>query len=211
MNKIVPALLTDRKEDLINMMNICAEFTDYVQVDIMDGDFVPSKSIIPSDLEGWKPVLDFEAHLMVMDPLSWLDSFKKIGAKRLIYHFEIEGDHEDRISRIKQQGFEVGIAVNPYTQAESFKNLIKLVDTVLFMSVVPGFYGSEFISGVLEKIKKVKCDYPDKQIGIDGGVKSENLIRVRDSGVDYICVGSAILKSSDPKKSYQELVNILNG
>jgi len=208
---IIPALLTSKREELIQMVNICAEFTDYVQIDIMDGEFVPSRSVTSQDLAGWKSPVRCEAHLMVSDPSSWLESFQALGADRVIYHFEIKKDHKKIIAKIREMGMGVGIAVNPSTEIDDFQYLAGELDTVLFMSVNPGFYGAPFIPQVLEKIRNFKNKYPQKQIGIDGGIKQDNLLQVKGAGLDYVCVGSAILKSDDPAKSFGEFVKSFNG
>ncbi|MBU1113146.1 MAG: ribulose-phosphate 3-epimerase [Candidatus Omnitrophica bacterium] len=208
---IVPALLTDKKNKLIQMLEVCSGFCDFVQIDIMDGIFVPSKSLSLDDLKGLNIPVRSEAHLMVADPLEWLAAFKALGAEKLIYHFEIKKDHSALISEIKKNGLKAGLAVNPDTAIKDFEYLLDEVDTVLFMSVNPGFYGAQFIPGVLEKIKKFKTKYPDCLTGIDGGVKLSNARLIKSSGVDYICVGSAVLQSPDPQASYQELVKITNG
>ncbi|MDD5195458.1 MAG: ribulose-phosphate 3-epimerase, partial [Candidatus Omnitrophica bacterium] len=185
---IVPALLTNSKVELEKMLTLCQSFTDYVQVDIMDGEFVPSKSITQADLENTRCTIESEAHLMVKDPLAWLNAFKALGTKRIIYHFEIEEDHSKIIGQIRKAGFEVGLAVNPYTETGDFNHLIDELDSVLFMSVIPGFYGSKFIPEVLDKIMRFKKIYPKKLTGIDGGVKLDNLAGIKASGVDYVCV-----------------------
>ncbi len=209
--KIVPALLTDKRNKLIEMLEVCSGFCDFVQIDIMDGIFVPSSSLALKELKGVKCPVSAEAHLMVVEPLDWLEVFKSMGAEKIIYHFEIKKDHSALISEIKRNGFRAGIAVNPDTAIGDFEYLLEKVDSVLFMSVNPGFYGAAFIPKVLEKIKKFKTKYPHCLTGIDGGIKLSNIRAVMSSGVDYICVGSAILNSPDPKASYQELVNIANG
>ena len=208
---IVPALLTSKRKELIQMVNVCAEFTDYVQIDIMDGEFVPSQSVTAQDLAGWNIPIRSEVHLMVTDPYPWLEPFKALGVDRIIYHFEINKDHKKIINKIREMGLEVGLAVNPSTGIDDFRYLVGELDTVLFMSVNPGFYGAPFIPGVLDKIKNFKNKYPQKQIGIDGGIKQDNLLQVKKAGLDYACVGSAILKSNDPAKSFGELVKLFNG
>ena len=208
---IVPALLTDNKQQFDQMLKSCASFVDLVQIDIMDGIFVPSTSISTQDIESASISIKSEAHLMVVDPLSWLKSFKSLGTERIIYHFEIDADHSKIIQSIRNEGFQVGIAVNPPTSIEKFEKLVNLVDSVLFMSVNPGFYGAPFIPEVLDKIRTFKGKYPDKLTGIDGGVKLENVRTVADSGVDYICVGSAILKAQDPSLAHKQILDKANG
>lgn len=208
---IVPALLTGKREELIQMTGICAEFTDYVQIDIMDGEFVSSCSVSVQDLIDWKSPVRCEAHLMVSDPYPWLEPFRVLGAERIIYHFEISKDHKKIIAKIRESGLGAGLAVNPDTEIDDFRYLVEDLDTVLFMSVNPGFYGAPFIPQVLEKIRNFKERYPQKQIGIDGGIKRENLLQVKRSGVDYVCIGSAILKDDNPADSFREFVELFNG
>ncbi len=205
---IVPALLTNDLNKLIGMDRLCSTFTDYVQLDIMDGVFVPSKSIDILDLKKWKPTVHLEVHLMVVDPLVWIEPFSKIGAKKIIYHFEIEKNHNEIISAIKEKGMKPGLAIKPDTAISDFAHLVALVDSVLFMSVNPGFYGAEFIPGVLDKIREFKKQFPKTITSIDGGIKLDNALMVRKAGVDCICVGSAILKSDDPKQAYNDFVKI---
>jgi len=211
MKAVVPALLTDEREKFVKMLEVCRSFTDYVQVDIMDGVFVPSRSISAKDLKGLKPSLKSEAHLMVVNPLEWLDVFKEFGSNRIVYHFEIKADHLKVIDEIKNRGFEAGIAVNPATKIKDFEFLLDKISVVLFLSVNPGFYGAAFIPEVLDKMKVFKKSYPDKFVGIDGGIKLANARAVSKSGADYICVGSALMQAKDPKEAYRELLEKVNG
>ncbi|UCC95723.1 MAG: ribulose-phosphate 3-epimerase [Candidatus Omnitrophota bacterium] len=205
---IIPALLTAKRDELIQMLSVCREFTDYVQIDIMDGKFVPSMSLGLQDLEAISPLIQSEAHLMVEEPGDWLDAFAKFGSRRIIFHVEIENDHKEIIKRIRARNLEVGIAINPPTQLSDFVDLCELVDVVLFMTVNPGFYGSAFVPQVLEKIKEFKRLFPRKTVGIDGGVKLANIQQIAESGVDYICVGSAIFKAPRPKEAYLKFLKL---
>lgn len=207
---VVPALLTDKKDELQRMLDSCGRFCDYAQIDIMDGEFVPSNSVSLEGLENIKAPKRCEGHLMVKEPLKWLDSFRRLGAQRIIYHFEIGGDHDRMISQIKQAGFSCGMGINPGTRIKDFVHLLSKLDCLLFLSVEPGFYGARFIPEVLDKIKEFKRLYPDTLVGIDGGIKPDNAALIKESGVDYICVGSAILKASDPVSAYKNFLNILN-
>ncbi len=208
--KIVPAILTDNREEFLEMLKVCQRFTDYIQIDIMDGVFVPSCSITKDDFREVNIPIRSEVHLMVKEPIGWLDSFIDKNIEKVIYHFEIDGNHKETIDRIRRAGFKVGIAVNPSTSLDEFINIIDEVDSVLFMSVNPGFYGSKFIPHVLEKIKLFKQKFPYVNAGIDGGVKFDNIKQVVATGVDYVCVGSAIMKAKAPDEafySFQKLVN----
>ncbi len=209
--KIVPAILTSNISEFLEMLRKAEEFSPYNQIDIMDGRFVPSVSITISQLEtlNYKVKSFIEAHLMVEEPLNWLRPFYEFGAKRIIFHFEIRRDKEEVIREIRKVGLSVGLAVNPSTEVGDFSYLVDKVDLVLFMSVTPGFYGSKFIPFTLDKIREFKRFWPDKPIGIDGGINFSTIKEVFPLKIDSICVGSAIFKSKSPKESYERLSSFL--
>jgi len=208
--KIIPAILTSNREDFLGMLKSCSSFCNHIQIDIMDGKFVPSYSIIPKDLDGILLDNYVEAHLMVEDPIEWIEPFKKIGAQEIIFHVEIDKSIDKIIEFVKKSGLKAGLAINPDTSLSKLDPYLRFIDSVLFMSVVPGFYGSKFIPQTLEKIKEFKKK-SQLRTGIDGGVKLSNLTEVISSGVDNICVGSAILKAESPALAYNEFVLKLNG
>ncbi len=210
--KVVPALLTSDKAEFVKMLEICHGFTDYVQVDIMDGEFVPSKSITRDELGQCVSPVKAEAHLMVEDPVPWIEPFKRFGADRIIFHYEMKNkNHLEVIEKIRQAGLGAGLAVNPDTHISDFEPLVSRLDMILFMSVIPGFYGSAFIPAVLDKIRAFKNKYPDVIASIDGGVKLDNAQMIAACGIDYLCVGSALMKADPPANAYQIFMQLING
>jgi ribulose-phosphate 3-epimerase len=207
---IVPAVLTEKKEELIVMLAQSAQFCDYVQIDIMDGSFVPSRSVRQEDLEGIPVPLRFEAHLMVVEPEAWLDAITQLGVERIIYHCEIDKDHRRLIRTIRNCGVGVGLAVNPDTPLEVFRDFVPEVDTVLFMTVNPGFYGSKFVPQVIPKIKEFRKLFPHTNIGIDGGMTYDTIGEVAHLGLDYICIGSAIFKAPHPPCAFANFKKIVD-
>jgi ribulose-phosphate 3-epimerase len=208
--RIVPSVLTDNPETLKDMLYRSETFTDFVQIDIMDGRFVPSKSITLKDIAGVKTGLKWEAHLMVKNPENYIEGFAKAGAQQIIFHYEATETPESLISIIKNPGVKAGIAVNPETPISVLFPLIDKIDSVLFMSVIPGFYGSKFIPEVLGKITEFHSLYPQIQTGIDGGVKEANISLVAKTGVNSICVGSAVFCQENMAESYRRLEKIGN-
>jgi ribulose-phosphate 3-epimerase len=206
--KIVPAILTDDTDALISMVNQAKSFTDWVQIDIMDGQFVPSLSITPEELANIKPDISWEAHLMVNEPGKVLHLFKNAGAKRILFHYEATEDHAGVINTARALQLEVGIAINPQTQVDVLDTLAGSIDSVLFMTVNPGYYGAKFIPEVLDKVRKFRARWNKMEIGIDGGAKEENLKLIIESGANSICVGSAIFLSSNPPESYRHLTEV---
>ena len=206
--KIVPAILTDRLEELQNLLGKAETFADYVQIDFMDGLLVPSRSVSPRDLDAVRTSLACEAHLMVEKPDQYVTDLAAFGFRRAIFHYEAVPDRRAIVARIRQEGMEVGVAVNPETDVSRLENLVTDVDSVLFMSVRPGFYGSPFIPGVIDKIRAFREAHPSVVIGIDGGVGVENLSEIRAAGVDYACVGSRIFLSENPMESFRRLTEM---
>jgi ribulose-phosphate 3-epimerase len=203
--RIVPAILTDDPITLGKMVRLAESFTDYVQIDIMDGEFVPSHSVSYKDIAVSKPKFKWEAHLMVHQPEDYLEGFKQAGAQKIIFHYEANTDPAKTMSLIKKLGMQVGLAINPKTNIADFAPLVKQVDSLLFLSVEPGFYGAKFIPAVLDKIVVFRQVYPKMETAIDGGVKEENIIEIARTGVDVVCVGSAIFNTPDPATAYRRL------
>ncbi len=209
MKQIVPAILTSSREEFHLMLDTTASFCAHVQVDIMDGNFVASTSIRSNDLSSLSAKVYTEVHLMVCDPLEWIEPCRKFGAQHIIFHVEISQNISDVIRAVRDQGLKVGLAINPGTPLETLTPYADAVDSVLFMSVIPGFYGAPFVPEVLEKIKLFQRKHK-LSLGIDGGVKLSNVKEVSASGVDYICVGSAILKDKHPAKAYSSFTALLS-
>ena len=209
--KIIPAILTDKPEELKRMITQAESFCDLIQIDIMDGRFVPSKSISAEDLMKVKTNLKLEIHLMVEEPTKYFESFKRAGAKRIVFHYESKEEPSEVIEEIRALGLEAGIAINPETPVADVEKFFKDIDTLLFLSVNPGFYGSKFLPEVCEKAKALKNRKDKPVIAMDGGIKADNILLIRDAGVDIACVGSGIYGKGDAKQNYQDLLKRLAG
>jgi len=207
-SRIVPAILTDDPDALKSMIRLTETFTDYIQIDIMDGRYVPSTSITAEHLMKLSIKTDWEAHLMVDNPENYLEDYRKAGAKRVVFHYEATGKLLKVIGLAEKLGLPFGLAINPDTPIKAVLPFCDNLDCLLFLSVNPGFYGSPFIPDVLNKIKQFRSLCPNMETGIDGGIKDGNITRVAQTGVDYICVGSAIFMQPDPAASYHHLCEL---
>jgi ribulose-phosphate 3-epimerase len=203
--QIVPAILTEDPGALEKMVRLTETFTNSAQFDIMDGKFVPSRSISFKQIAALKTKLSWEAHLMVLHPEDYLDDFHRAGAKKIVFHFEATPTPRLVIRIIKKLGMQAGLAINPETPIDSVSNLVKQLDSVLFLSVNPGFYGAKFIPEVLDKITAFRKAYPGIETGIDGGIKENNIVQIAKTGVNVICIGSAVFLQPDPAASYRKL------
>lgn len=209
MIQIIPGILATSEEqyrsDLSRLSKVEALENAWIHIDFMDNLFVPNKSIGPSVITKYPTPLHKEAHLMIRSPLEWVDDLIKAGFERIIFHIEAEGNIEKCIEYIKNKGLEVGLAIKNETPIEKIEPFIERIDVILVMAVVPGFQGQKFIPASLDKIKEtsrlrqVKLGLRSKgnysfRIGVDGAVKDDNIRKIVDSGVDFVTVGSYLLK-----------------
>jgi ribulose-phosphate 3-epimerase len=203
-----PAILANDAATLEKLVRQAESFTDYAQLDFMDGHFVPSYSFTIDDVAKLKTKLSWEAHLMMLQPEDHLATLQKSGAKKIVFHFEAVASPWKMISLIRDLDMKVGLAINPETPFTTFKAIVPEVDSVLFMSVNPGYYGAPFIPEVLEKIREFRKTYFKTEVDIDGGIKEHNIADAARAGVDVIFAGSAILNAPDPAAAYRKLSSL---
>lgn len=189
---------------------------EYVHVDVMDGMFVPSISygmpVIKSARKATKKV--FDVHLMINEPIRYIEEFVKSGADIITVHVEACSDVVATIEKIKSFGIKAGITLNPATPISAIAPYFELVDMILVMSVNPGFGGQKFISNSLDKVKEVKRILVEKgmerDIEIDGGINIDNLPSALEAGVNIIVAGSSIFAgdAADNVKKFKEIMNL---
>lgn len=201
--KIVPAILADSAEDFRRLIRLAEEFADYVQVDIMDGVLVPTKSFAVEEINAVETPLSFEVHLMAMDPQALADRIDHKGLKKVVFHFESDVDHAALAARLRARGLGAGLAIKPETSLDEVRKAAAHFDTLLFMTVDPGAYGSPFRAEVLGKVAEARRIFPRMTIAVDGGVSLDNLATVAHAGADYACVGSRIFLHDDPAERFR--------
>ena len=206
LTQVVPAILTNDPRALGTMVRQAETFTTYVQFDIMDGRFVPSQSITWKHLANLSMKLDWEAHLMVLHPEDYLQGFHQAGAQKVLFHHKAASSPRKVISLARDLDLKVGLAINPETTVSAILPLVDEVDSVLLLTVNPGFYGSKFIPEVMDKVAELRGARPDLEIGVDGGIKENNITQVARAGVDVIYVGSAIFLHPQPGESFRHLL-----
>lgn len=205
MSKVIPAILTKDIAELQNKLVKIQGLTDWVQIDIMDGEFVGNTSISLEDIFKAQAAKDFslEAHLMVKNPADYFSLCQKNNVKRVIFHIET-GDTEKILSEAQKFSFQKGLALNPETPIQEIMPYINQIDVAVLMSVEPGFGGQEFIIETLQKISELKKIAPQLLIEIDGGVNLENIKMISDAGADYLVVGSGLFKSGNIQERFKE-------
>lgn len=172
----------------------------YIHFDVMDGMFVPSISfgmpVLASIHDATKQFMD--AHLMVQEPIRYVEAFQKAGADSVTVHLEACEDVKTTLDKIHACGMKAGLAVNPETDVKELVPYLEDVEMILIMSVHPGFGGQKFIPESLDKIREVRAMLNEKNletdIQVDGGIYVENVREVLDAGANVIVAGSAVFR-----------------
>ncbi len=203
MQKIIPAILTNDPQELDVMLNALKEQTNWVHIDIIDGKFVENTTVNLFALEEAHQYFNLEIHLMVQNPEKYFEDCEAIGAKRVIFHYEATNNIE-KVLQIGALKFQLGIALNPETSADVLKNVQGKFDTILLMSVHPGFQGQPFAPEVLGKIKNARELFSNLTLGVDGAVSKENIKEIFSAGASYVTIGSRIVRAENPGEALRE-------
>ena len=203
--KIIPAIIAKNQEEFSKNILKVKDFVEIIQLDFMDGEFVPNTSI-DFDFELPETKCSFEAHLMINNPLDWIKkNFEKVDT--ILVHFESCDNHREIISFVKSKNRRMGFVLNPETPISSIKKYLDEIDQVLIMTVNPGFYGSPFLPEVIDKISELRKISPNIDIEVDGGITDKTIELVNDAGTNLFVSGSFIVKSDDIKKAVEILKN----
>ncbi len=189
---------------------------DLIHLDIMDGHFVPTISFGPKIVESIKrkTSLPLDVHLMIENPANHIKSFIEAGGDIITIHHGT-CKHLDRvIQTIIDMRVKCGIALNPDTPLNVVEYVINKIDTLLLMTVNPGFGGQKFIPEMIAKINKAKEIISNQnkiiELAVDGGINFNNLPQVIAAGANVIVAGQIIFKSINPKDTINKIKNILN-
>ncbi|MBR2847596.1 MAG: ribulose-phosphate 3-epimerase [Clostridia bacterium] len=180
-----------------------------IHLDIMDGHFVPNLSFGPGQIKGLRKNsnLIFDVHLMLTDPIDYIDAFADAGADIITFHVEANSDIKECIDKIHSHGIKAGLVIKPDTEVTEYLKYINDIEMILIMSVYPGFGGQKFIPRVLPKATEIrKAAGPDFDIEIDGGITLENYKLALDAGVNVLVAGSSIYNAEDPAAVIKEMM-----
>ena len=199
MNILAPSILAADCTVMGEQINSVKEGgAKYLHIDVMDGVFVPSISYGMCVVQSLRKIKDivFDVHLMITEPIRYIEEFAKAGADIITVHLEACGDVEATLLKIKECGCKVGLSIKPATPVAEVMPWLGLVDMVLIMSVNPGFGGQKLLPYTIEKIREVKnlveAMGSKADIEVDGGVTLENVKQVMEAGANIIVAGSAV-------------------
>lgn len=212
---LAPSILAADFKSLGAQMKMTEEYgAQYIHFDVMDGMFVPSISfgmpVLASIKDATHQVMD--AHLMVQEPIRYVEAFQKAGADFVTVHLEACENIKETLEKIKACGMKAGLSICPETPASAVKDLLDRVDMVLVMCVHPGFGGQKFIPESLDKIRSIRSMITEAglsvDIQVDGGIYLSNVREVLDAGANIIVAGSAVF-NGDPAKNTKDFMEIL--
>lgn len=185
----------------------------WLHIDVMDGHFVPNISFgtpvmkcIRKDFDGI-----FDVHLMISEPLRYLDDFVKGGADMITFHLESDSDPDATIAAIHEKGCKAGISIKPKTPAEAVKPYLDRVDMVLVMTVEPGFGGQKFMTDMMPKVTQIRQWISETgreiDLQVDGGVNAETAKVCVEAGANVLVAGSYLFSKPDYAAAIKTLVD----
>ena len=184
---------------------------EYLHLDVMDGQFVPNISFGPDFIKALRPHSKavFDTHLMIKDPLRFVDAFADAGSDVITVHIESCDNFRETLEYIRSKGIKAGAVIKPATPVSALKEYLPLIDVILIMSVEPGFGGQSFIPASLDKLREagamIEESGCDIDLEVDGGVNLKNAAEIKAAGANILVAGSAVFHAPDPAAAVMAL------
>ena len=184
---------------------------EYLHLDVMDGQFVPNISFGPDFIKALRPHSKavFDTHLMIKDPLRFVDAFADAGSDVITVHIESCDNFRETLEYIRSKGIKAGAVIKPATPVSALKEYLPLIDMIIIMSVEPGFGGQSFIPASLDKLREagamIEESGCDIDLEVDGGVNLKNAAEIKAAGANILVAGSAVFHAPDPAAAVMAL------
>lgn len=200
--EVVPAILVKTRAELLDKINKVLGHVKEIQLDIMDGIFVPNKTIGMESLKDL-PAARYEFHWMVKDPENWIRAVP--GPHMHLIHVETITDFPRIEEAVRKAGGKLGLAINPETPLEALLPYVEKAKRVLVMTVHPGFSGQKYIYAMEGKLRALREMFPSLDIEVDGGVNNETGPHAYSNGANILAAASALFSSDDIEGAIKEL------
>ena len=200
--KISPSILASDYANLQSELDRIST-SDLIHVDVMDGHFVPNISIGAPVVASIKKVCNvpFDVHLMISNPLDYVEDFANAGADIICFHTECDSDVEKTVDKIISLGKKPALAIKPATPVDDVVKYLDKLSMVLVMTVEPGFGGQSFMESTMPKIEAIRKINPNIDIEVDGGINPETIKIAARAGANVFVAGSAVFKSENPAQT----------
>ncbi len=207
MSKLAPSILAADVLGLGEAIELVkATGCDYLHLDIMDGVFVPNISFGPHLLAGLRQAVDmpYDTHLMIKDPLPYIEVFAKNGSQAITVHVEAE-HFEESLQKIRALGLRAGASLKPKTAVSALAPYFSQLDLILVMTVEPGFGGQKLMEDQVGKIAELRRLGFQGEIIVDGGITLENAPALAQAGADTLVMGTSFFGAKDPQRVVDEV------
>lgn len=211
MMKISPSILScDYGKIAEELKNMEACGVDYMHIDVMDGHFVPNITLGAPVVKCIKKAtsVPFDVHLMISEPLKYIDDFASAGADIITFHTECASPIDETIDRILSHGIRASLTVKPNTPVEEILPYLDKLSMVLVMTVEPGFGGQSFMEDMMPKVSLLRKEIDrrglDCEIEVDGGINEKTIALAAKAGADVFVSGNAIFSSPDRKAAVEK-------
>ncbi|MBE6741809.1 MAG: ribulose-phosphate 3-epimerase [Ruminococcaceae bacterium] len=204
--KVSPSILASDYANLQSELQRISN-SDLIHIDVMDGHFVPNITLGAPIVKAIKRVCDipFDVHLMISNPIDYVEDFASAGADIICFHTESNSDIEKTVDKIISLGKKPALAVKPKTDVDVVIPFLDKLSMVLVMTVEPGFGGQSFMEEVMPKIEKIRSINSEIDIEVDGGINEETVKIAAKAGANVFVAGSAVFKSENPNEMIETL------